>query len=73
LPAVHTLIPVMKQRLASPSDVIDLGRIKETRRHRRFRPTRVTIKAATHRTTTVATSGTCAKKRSLRSAYLASL
>ena len=25
----HTLLPVMKQRLASPSDVIDLGRIKE--------------------------------------------
>src|ERR1700704_395760 len=25
----HTLIPVMKQRLASPSDVIDLGRIKD--------------------------------------------
>ena len=25
----HTLIPVMKQRLASPSDVIDLGTIKE--------------------------------------------
>jgi len=25
----HTLIPVMKQRLASPSDVIDIGRIKE--------------------------------------------
>src|SRR5947199_2951405 len=25
----HTLIPVMKQRLASPSDVIDLSRIKE--------------------------------------------
>ena len=25
----HTLIPVMKQRLAQPSDVIDLGRIKE--------------------------------------------
>jgi carbon-monoxide dehydrogenase medium subunit len=25
----HTLIPVMKQRLASPSDVIDLGRIQE--------------------------------------------
>src|SRR3954468_9478549 len=23
----HTLIPVMKQRLAAPSDVIDLGRI----------------------------------------------
>jgi carbon-monoxide dehydrogenase medium subunit len=25
----HTLVPVMKQRLASPSDVIDLGRLKE--------------------------------------------
>ena len=25
----HTLIPVMKQRLASPSDVIDLAKIKE--------------------------------------------
>ena len=25
----HTLLPVMKQRLASPSDVIDLARIKE--------------------------------------------
>src|SRR3954463_4930934 len=25
----HTLIPVMKQRLASPSDVVDLARIKE--------------------------------------------
>ena len=25
----HTLIPVMKQRLAAPTDVIDLGRIKE--------------------------------------------
>jgi carbon-monoxide dehydrogenase medium subunit len=25
----HTLIPVMKQRLAAPSDVVDLGRIKE--------------------------------------------
>jgi carbon-monoxide dehydrogenase medium subunit len=25
----HTLLPVMKQRLASPSDIIDLGRIKE--------------------------------------------
>ena len=25
----HTLLPVMKQRLASPSDVIDLGRIQE--------------------------------------------
>jgi carbon-monoxide dehydrogenase medium subunit len=25
----HTLIPVMKQRLAAPSDVIDIGRIKD--------------------------------------------
>ena len=25
----HTLIPVMKQRLASPSDVIDIGTIKD--------------------------------------------
>jgi carbon-monoxide dehydrogenase medium subunit len=25
----HTLIPVMKQRLASPSDVIDLGKVKD--------------------------------------------
>ena len=25
----HTLVPVMKQRLAAPSDVIDLGRIKD--------------------------------------------
>ncbi len=25
----HTLLPVMKQRLASPSDVIDIGRIKD--------------------------------------------
>jgi carbon-monoxide dehydrogenase medium subunit len=25
----HTLIPVMKQRLASPSDIVDLGNIKE--------------------------------------------
>src|SRR6516164_2527273 len=25
----HTLIPVMKQRLASPSDVIDLARIRD--------------------------------------------
>src|SRR5215813_11665310 len=25
----HTLIPVMKQRLASPSDVIDLSRIRD--------------------------------------------
>src|SRR3954465_8159396 len=25
----HTLIPVMKQRLSAPSDVIDIGKIKE--------------------------------------------
>src|SRR5204862_3443019 len=25
----HTLLPVMKQRQAAPSDVIDLGKIKE--------------------------------------------
>src|ERR1700730_16046220 len=25
----HTLLPVMKQHLAAPSDVIDLGRIKD--------------------------------------------
>lgn len=25
----HTLLPVMKQRLASPSDVIDIGKIKD--------------------------------------------
>ena len=36
----HTLLPVMKQRLASPSDVIDLGKItalvgiEVDRRHR---------------------------------------
>ena len=33
----HTLIPVMKQRLASPSDVIDLGKIKDLVGHRGFR------------------------------------
>ena len=30
----QTLLPVMKQRLAAPSDVIDLGKIKELQRHR---------------------------------------
>jgi aerobic carbon-monoxide dehydrogenase medium subunit len=42
----HTLIPVMKQRLASPSDVIDLGRIKELIGIELSADT-VTIKAAT--------------------------
>src|ERR1700716_4194839 len=42
----HTLIPVMKQRLASPSDVIDLGRIKDLSGVEVSADT-VTIKAAT--------------------------
>ena len=36
----QTLIPVMKQRLAAPSDVIDLAQDQGTGRHRGFRPTR---------------------------------
>jgi aerobic carbon-monoxide dehydrogenase medium subunit len=42
----HTLIPVMKQRLASPSDVIDLGKLKELIGIEASGDT-VTIKAAT--------------------------
>ena len=42
----HTLIPVMKQRLASPSDVIDLGKIKDLVGIEVSSDT-VTIKAAT--------------------------
>jgi carbon-monoxide dehydrogenase medium subunit len=42
----HTLIPVMKQRLASPSDVIDLGKIKDLIGVEVSADT-VTIKAAT--------------------------
>jgi carbon-monoxide dehydrogenase medium subunit len=42
----HTLIPVMKQRLASPSDVIDLGKIKDLIGIEVSADT-VTIKAAT--------------------------
>ncbi|MGE5157799.1 MAG: FAD binding domain-containing protein [Gemmatimonas sp.] len=42
----HTLIPVMKQRLASPSDVIDLARIKELNGIE-VSADAVTIKAAT--------------------------
>jgi len=59
----HTLIPVMKQRLASPSDVIDLGRIKELVGID-VSADAVTIKAATPHYD-VATSGP-AQKRSLR-------
>ena len=36
----HTLIPVMKQRLAAPSDVIDLAQDQGTGRHRSRRATR---------------------------------
>ena len=42
----HTLIPVMKQRLASPSDVIDLGKIRELVGIE-VSPEALTIKAAT--------------------------
>ena len=42
----HTLIPVMKQRLAAPSDVIDLGKIKDLIGIEVSADT-VTIKAAT--------------------------
>jgi len=42
----HTLIPVMKQRLAAPSDVIDLARIKELVGIKASGDT-LTIKAAT--------------------------
>ena len=36
----QTLIPVMKQRLAAPSDVIDLAKIKELVGIETSRPTR---------------------------------
>ena len=42
----HTLLPVMKQRLAGPSDVIDLGKIKELQGVELSGDT-LTIKAAT--------------------------
>jgi carbon-monoxide dehydrogenase medium subunit len=66
----HTLLPVMKQRLASPSDVIDLGRIKDLIG---IEPTGdgIMIKAATTHYD-VATSGTV-KKAIPALAYLASL
>src|SRR6478672_7950324 len=66
----HTLIPVMKQRLAAPSDVIDLGKIKELVG---IEPTGdgIVIKAATTHYD-VATSGTV-QKAIPALAYLASL
>jgi len=66
----HTLIPVMKQRLASPSDLIDLGRIKDLIGIEVSADT-VTIKAATPHYD-VATSGP-AQKSIPALAYLASL
>ncbi len=55
----HTLLPVMKQRLASPSDVIDLGKIKDLIGVEVSADT-VTIKAATTHYD-VATSGPAEK------------
>src|SRR5712672_1775242 len=66
----HTLIPVMKQRLASPSDVIDLGKIKELIGIETSGDT-LTIKAATTHYD-VANSG-LAQKAIPTLAYLASL
>ncbi|TMJ49112.1 MAG: xanthine dehydrogenase family protein subunit M [Alphaproteobacteria bacterium] len=66
----HTLIPVMKQRLAAPSDVIDLARIKELVGIEASGDT-LTIKAATPHHD-VATSGPTQKAIPALS-YLASL
>ncbi|MBR0786662.1 FAD binding domain-containing protein [Bradyrhizobium iriomotense] len=66
----QTLLPVMKQRLASPSDVIDLGKIKELIGVEAAGDT-LTIKAATPHYD-VATSDV-AKKAIPAVAYLASL
>jgi carbon-monoxide dehydrogenase medium subunit len=66
----HTLIPVMKQRLASPSDVVDLGKIKELIGIEASGDT-LTIKAATTHYD-VANSG-LAQKAIPALAYLASL
>jgi carbon-monoxide dehydrogenase medium subunit len=55
----HTLIPVMKQRLASPSDVIDLGKLKDLIGIEASGDT-LTIKAATTHCD-VATSGPAQK------------
>jgi aerobic carbon-monoxide dehydrogenase medium subunit len=66
----HTLIPVMKQRLAGPSDVIDLGKIKELIGVEASADT-LTIKAAT--THYDVTQSDAAKKTIPALAYLASL
>ncbi|MBR0711776.1 FAD binding domain-containing protein [Bradyrhizobium liaoningense] len=66
----QTLLPVMKQRLAGPSDVIDLGKIKDMIGVEASGDT-LTIKAATPHYD-VATSDT-AKKAIPALAYLASL
>ena len=66
----HTLIPVMKQRLASPSDVIDLGKIKELIGNERSGDGIIIKAATTHYD--VATSDTV-KKAILALSYLASL
>ena len=66
----HTLIPVMKQRLASPSDVIDLGKLKELIGVEVSGDT-LTIKAATTHSD-VASSGP-AQKAIPALGYLASL
>ncbi|WP_315769392.1 MULTISPECIES: xanthine dehydrogenase family protein subunit M [unclassified Bradyrhizobium] len=66
----HTLLPVMKQRLAAPSDVIDIGKIKELIGIEASADT-LTVKAATPHYD-VATSDT-AQKAIAALAYLASL
>jgi carbon-monoxide dehydrogenase medium subunit len=66
----HTLIPVMKQRLASPSDVIDLGKIKELIGIEASADT-LTVKAATAHYDV--TQSDVVKKAIPALAYLASL
>ena len=66
----HTLIPVMKQRLASPSDVIDLGKIKELIGVEASGDT-LTIKAATTHYDVV--QGSAAQKAIPALVHLASL
>jgi carbon-monoxide dehydrogenase medium subunit len=66
----HTLIPVMKQRLAAPSDVIDLGKIKELVGIEASGDGIIIKAATTHYD--VATSGTV-QKAIPALAYLASL
>jgi carbon-monoxide dehydrogenase medium subunit len=66
----HTLIPVMKQRLAAPSDVIDLGKIKELIGVEASGDT-LTIKAATPHYDVVTSAA--AKKAIPALSYLASL